>query len=125
MTHDEARTSPDPRPRVVEEDGRHVVCGGRCVACGHALARRVPRCPRCGGALEPASFGPEGVVWAATTIRVSTAGRPAPYCLAYVDLSDGPRLLVHVLGSEGGVPVGARVALAAGPGDDPAVRVTP
>lgn len=123
MTRDAAGPVPDPRPTVVEQDGVHVVRGLRCVACGHALARRASRCPRCGDEVREASFGPEGVVWAATTVHVSTAGRPAPYCLAYVDVADGPRVLVHVLGSAGDVPVGARVALAAGPGGDPVVRV--
>ncbi len=84
----------DPRP-LVEGD---VLLGARCGGCGHAHAVRVSRCTRCrAGGLEPARFGPDGTVWATTTLHVASSGaRAAPYTLAYVDLDDGPRLLAHV-----------------------------
>ena len=29
------RVDADPRPGIVEQGGRHVLLGGRCVSCGH------------------------------------------------------------------------------------------
>jgi uncharacterized OB-fold protein len=86
-------SSVDPRPRVTEG----LLAGARCAPCGHPSAVALPRCPRCGGAMRPEHFGPEGTVWATTTIHVTPRGdRAVPYTLAYVDVDDGPRLLVHV-----------------------------
>lgn len=59
--------------------------------------------------MTEARFGPEGVVWSATVVRVPLPGRAPPYGLAYVDLDDGPRVLAHVQGET--VPIGARVRL--------------
>lgn len=105
---------PDPRPHVVEDpSGEHVLCGGRCTACGHAVARPLPRCPRCRGPVADERFGPEGAIWAVTVLHVPAAGRDAPATLAYVDLDDGPRLLAHLPGSTRMPAVGARVRLSA------------
>jgi hypothetical protein len=79
------------------------------VPCGHPNPTDAPRCPRCGGATEPAAFGPEGVVWSTTTIHVDSDEPRAPYTLAYVDLDDGPRLLAVT--AAGRVPIGTRVRL--------------
>lgn len=46
--------------------------------------------------MAAADFGPEGTVWATTTIHVASGDRAAPYTLAYVDLDGGPRILAHV-----------------------------
>lgn len=113
----------DPRPAVREHDGRPLLDGGRCQACGHAIALALPRCPRCGGEVAPQTFGPGGTIWALTVVHVpARAGDAVPYTLAYVDLDDGPRLLAHVDGD--GARVGTRVALAATAATgDPRVRV--
>jgi uncharacterized OB-fold protein len=111
----------DPRPVIVEQGGGHALAGGRCRACGHALARRVPRCPWCRGEVAAERFGPGGAVWAVTVLHVPAGDRDAPYTLAYVDLDDGPRLLVHL--SEPAA-IGARVRLAAPTAaGDPAAEV--
>ena len=88
-------TVPDPRPSA---DPEHpgTVRGSRCTACGHASWWASPRCPTCGGTLAPTTFGPRGVVWSSTVVRVPVPGRTPPYAVAYVDLDDGPRLLAHV-----------------------------
>lgn len=87
----------DPRPATQESGGdSRTLRGVRCEACGHPLAQRSPRCPDCGGILADAAFGPGGVVWSWTTVRVATEGREPPYTLAYIDLDDGPRVLAHV-----------------------------
>lgn len=91
-----ARAPADPRPEVVDAPYGHAIVGGRCTACGHPAATRAPRCARCGSAMVPARFGPEGTVWATTTIHVPSGEREAPYTLAYVDLVAGPRMLAHV-----------------------------
>lgn len=102
----------DPRPRLVREDGEVRLAGSRCSACGYPVPGEAPRCPACWGrALEPARFGPGGVVWSATVIRVDVPGRRAPWALAYVNLDDGPRILAHVSTATAPV-VGARVRLA-------------
>lgn len=102
----------DPRPVVVfGADGPRLL-GGRCVRCAHPSATTAPRCPRCGGESTQARFGPDGVVWATTTIRVANGDRAAPYTLAYVDLDDGPRVLSHVLGApDAALSVGERVGV--------------
>lgn len=89
---------PDPRPRVaVTPDGLRLE-GWRCTSCARPFALESPWCPHCRGRLAPATFGPEGVVWSATVLRVPLPGRTPPTALAYVDLVDGPRVLVHVRG---------------------------
>lgn len=117
---------PDPRPRVVQEEGACRVAGRRCVACRHPLAYAAPRCPVCRGALADARFGPEGAVFAATIVRVPIPGRTPPWGLAYVDLDDGPRILAHYAPERGVLPVGARVRLrAASREGDPTVALAP
>jgi uncharacterized protein len=110
-------TATDPRPRVVAgSDGRHRIAGVACPVCGATAAYAWPRCPACGGAVEAAEFGPGGVVWSATVVRIPVPGRTPPYALAYVDLDDGPRVLVHVDGSEV-LRIGGRVRLIASTDD--------
>ncbi len=118
----ETRRSVDPRPVIVGS----TLVGARCSACLHAHAIRFRRCSRCGGSeLVETRFGPEGTVWATTTLHVSSGGREAPYTLAYVDLDDGPRLLAHVQdGPALALRVAERVRLAGLTGHgDPQVEV--
>ena len=121
------RSTPDPRPVVENGPDGVVLAGGRCVDCGHPSATTAPRCARCGGPTEPARFGPEGVTWATTTIHVSSGDRDAPYTLAYVDLTGGPRVLVHVRDGPGPrLRVGAAVRLIGTTGHgDPQVEPVP
>ncbi|TYQ11749.1 UNVERIFIED_ORG: hypothetical protein L601_001400000440 [Gordonia westfalica J30] len=87
----------ESRPQVV--DGKLI--GGRCTACGHVVAQHdVPWCPDCHGPVDRAEFEPVGTVWAATTARIPVGQWKAPFGLAYVDVTDGPRVLVHVLAGE-------------------------
>ncbi|PPJ14432.1 hypothetical protein C5E51_02845 [Nocardia nova] len=83
----------ESRPQMV--DG--VLVGARCTACGHTLLQtETPWCPVCFGPVEECGFAPMGTVWAATTVRMPVGRWPAPFGLAYVDVLDGPRVLVHV-----------------------------
>jgi uncharacterized OB-fold protein len=118
---DAARAVADPRPVIVEQGRRHVLLGGRCASCGHALARRTPRCPWCRSAVEHTAFGPDGAIWAVTVVHVAAGDRDVPYTLAYLDLDDGPRLLVHL---DRAAAVGERARLVAPTSDgDPAAEV--
>jgi uncharacterized OB-fold protein len=103
----------DPRPALVQQ-GRDVkIVGQRCASCDYVLAGRRPRCPVCGGALLNAEFGPEGQVWAYTTVRIRVGRRTPPYILAYVDIVGGPRVLVHIERShKSDLRVGSTVRLA-------------
>jgi len=103
-------TVADPRPRiVVAPDGTGRVAGVRCQACAEPVAYPWPACPECGGPVVAAEFGPDGVVWSATVVRIPVADRTPPYALAYVDLDDGPRVLAHL--DDVAPAVGARVRL--------------
>lgn len=97
----------DPRPRTV--GGR--IAGCRCDRCGQTSLDVLPRCAVCRGAVSTASFGPDGTVWSATVLRIEVPGRSAPRALAYVDLDEGPRLLVHVRDVLEAPAGGARVRL--------------
>ena len=99
----------DPRPDATPEGLR----GGRCVACGYPMLYRPPLCPSCGGSpVERATFGPCGVVWSSTVLRIRVADRKPPAVMAYVDFDEGPRALVHVDGpTEVALPPGTRVRL--------------
>jgi uncharacterized OB-fold protein len=90
-------TAADPRPRVVDGPGGYAISGARCAACQHPSATMVPRCSCCGRETVEAMFGPEGTIWATTTIHVASGERSPPYTLIYLDLDDGPRVLAHVL----------------------------
>ncbi|GAA4553645.1 Zn-ribbon domain-containing OB-fold protein [Pseudonocardia xishanensis] len=102
----------DPRPQVVTDGAGSRVLGSLCEGCGYPILDAAALCcPRCRSTdLGQAEFGPWGTVWSSTTIRFPLPGRTPPYDVAYVDLDDGPRLLVHIEG-DGGAPVDSRVRL--------------
>lgn len=100
----------DPRPATRAVDGRHVVAGISCPACGYVAAGTRPWCPECRGAVEEATFGPAGRVWSSTIVRVPVPGRTPPYAMAYVDIDEGPRVLAHLHGeTDAPVPIGTAV----------------
>lgn len=120
----------DPRPKVVPYAGRAAVLGTRCTECGYAVAFARPACPVCSGPVAEQRFGPDGTVFASTVVRIPVGGRTPPYALAYVDLDDGPRVLVATPPAPGAettaVPVGSRVRLTGTSEDgDPVVEVGP
>ncbi|MEU6075747.1 OB-fold domain-containing protein [Micromonospora sp. NPDC047074] len=99
---------------VLAAEGVH---GSRCTRCRRGAAPATPRCPWCGATAEGETFAPSGTVWAATVVHIDVGARQPPYGLAYVDLDDGPRVLVLLRRPEA-LTGGTRVTLAAT--DDPA-----
>ena len=97
----------ESRPQLV--GGR--VAGERCVSCDYPVPQvGLPWCPSCYGRLEPASFSPAGTVWSSTVVAMAVNNRRPPFGLAYVDLDDGPRVLVH-LRSPKVLPARSRVVI--------------
>jgi uncharacterized OB-fold protein len=83
----------DPRP--VFDEG--AVLGVRCTACRYPAAQRgIPWCPVCYAAVEAERFPATGTVWSSTVVAIPVGGRRPPFGLAYLDLDDGPRVLVHL-----------------------------
>jgi uncharacterized protein len=102
----------DPRATIVVEGPSYLIEGCRCEGCGNPIAVRRPVCPRCAGVVRPARFGPGGVVWSYTVVHIpAEPGGEAPYVLGYVDLDDGPRVLLRLDRAPRGV--GDRVQLTA------------
>lgn len=109
--NDRMLSPPDPRPSLgLTPDENPVVQGCRCTTCAWPWSTALPRCPRCGADTVEASFGPDGVVWASTVVRMPIDGRTLPYGLAYVDLSGGVRVLAHATG-QGDRPLRVGVAV--------------
>ena len=97
----------DPRPVW---DGAAVI-GVRCTACRYPAAQReLPWCPVCHAALAPERFAATGTIWSATVVAIPVGERRPPFALAYLDLDDGPRLLVH-LAEPVAPPIGSRARI--------------
>jgi uncharacterized protein len=87
----------DPRP--VFDDG--AVHGVRCTACRYPAAQQgIPWCPVCYAAVEADRFAATGTVWSSTVVAIPVGERRPPFGLAYLDLDDGPRVLVHLVEPE-------------------------
>jgi uncharacterized OB-fold protein len=111
--------SVDPRPSATAApDGAVIVTGWRCTGCRLPLTQHVLRCPECRSPVREDTFGPDGVVFASTCMRVGVPGHRPPYAIAYLVLDDGPRVFVH---TPGDVPVApgsrARVVAISADGD--------
>jgi uncharacterized OB-fold protein len=104
--------APDPRPTIVRSDGRWMLAGSECTACGYRLAVARPRCPVCRGTLREALWGPEGTVWSAATQRVPVPDLEPPVTFGYLDLDGGPRVLVQAETAEPAPAPGTRMVLA-------------
>jgi uncharacterized protein len=117
----------DPRPRLAVSNGDWVLVGARCPQCGYCLASMGPWCPICHSSLSSQEYGPAGIVWASTVLRVAVGDYRPPRLVAYVDLDDGPRILCHLESDAdaGTVAPGTRVQLT-GPSEhgDPMAKVT-
>lgn len=89
---------------------------GRCSGCGRVTFPARAGCPHCppGTPVEDHLLSGDGVVYAATTIRLPSAlGHPAPYSYGYVDLpAEDTRIFAPLVGEKGQtVSVGDAVRL--------------
>ena len=89
-------TGPDARVMVEARDDEWKVQGTRCTTCRYPVAHRRPWCPVCRGPVTPDEFGPQGSVWSATTQHIAVPGLANGVVFGYVDLDDGPRVLVEI-----------------------------
>lgn len=84
----------DPRPRV--EEG--AVLGTRCTRCGYPSPQEaIPWCAACYGPVRPERFATVCTVFSSTVVEIPVGRYRPPFGLAYVDIDDGPRLLVHLV----------------------------
>ncbi len=104
----------DPRP--VFENG--AVLGARCTACRYPVAQPgLPWCPVCYSPVAPERFAAFGAVWSSTVIAIGVGTLRPPFGLAYLDLDDGPRILVR-LAQPAVVPIGTRLKITGTDGGD-------
>jgi hypothetical protein len=98
---------PDPRTGVTGAGADLAITGWRCTGCGLAVVEPLLRCGDCGADLARNPLRPNGIVWSWT---VAGVGPDRGVAFAYVDLDDGPRVLVRLTA---GTPraVGTRVAV--------------
>ncbi|HEY9416852.1 MAG TPA: OB-fold domain-containing protein [Pseudonocardia sp.] len=100
----------DPRP-VFDGIGGPAVVGVRCTACRYPAAQQeIPWCPVCYQPVEPARFSPAGAAWSSTVVAIPVGERRPPFGIAYLDLDDGPRVMVH-LAEPVVLPLGARLRI--------------
>ncbi|MFD4250052.1 OB-fold domain-containing protein [Amycolatopsis thermoflava] len=73
------------------------VLGSRCTACRYPSPQQgLPWCPFCYAPVTPERFAVTGTVWSSTVVEIPVGTRRPPFGLAYLDLDDGPRVLVHL-----------------------------
>ncbi len=80
-----------------DANGRAVLTGGKCSACGHMFFPMQQRgCEHCGAhgrQLEPVDLGGDGELVSAATVNLHAGkGRTAPFVIGVVDLDSGPRV---------------------------------
>lgn len=111
----------DSRP-VLDADA---VLGVRCTACRYPAAQDgIPWCPVCYQQVAPERFATTGAAWSSTVVAIRVGERRPPFGLAYLDLDDGPRVLVH-LATPAVVPIGARLRITGVDAGDLVAEVTP
>ncbi len=88
--------------------------GGRCVDCGTISTPPSihPTCIACGGPkLEPVSVAREGQVHTYVVNHTMPAPFVAPLPIAVLDMTDGARLMLQMIGDGSDVEIGTRVDL--------------
>ena len=88
--------------------------GGRCVDCGTISTPPSihPTCINCGGPkLEPVSLARGGTVHTYVINHTMPAPFVAPLPIAVLDMDDGARLMLQVIGDGSDVEIGGRVEL--------------
>jgi len=81
---------------------------GRCTACGEAHFYPRALCPFCGGETELVESAGQGEIYSYSIMRRAPGG---PYCVAFVTLDEGPKVLTNIVGAVDSPKIGARVKL--------------
>jgi uncharacterized OB-fold protein len=81
----------------------------RCVVCGHRQFYPRPFCLKCMGGVEWVESPGRGTVYSKTDVTVEVPGFTPPYCVAIIELDEGPRLMSHIVGDA--TPIGGRVRI--------------
>jgi uncharacterized protein len=113
----------DVSAAMVAADGMVRLLGSRCLECDAKAFPRRTVCFACRSVdLEEWPLGPYGVLYTYTVVHVAPELR-TPYCVGYVDLDEGVRVLAMIVGANESRGINARGRLVAGPDGDWAFRV--
>lgn len=88
MSEANASTSPAAAERLMVP---------RCLSCQKLFWYPRPTCPFCLGEAKLEAVSGKGTVY---TYSVTRRAGPTPYCIAYVELEEGPRMLTHIADSD-------------------------
>ena len=87
--------------------------GGRCRKCGRTFYPRAARCLDClAGDLEPERLPRDGTLECFTTVHMPSSRMPAPYCVGYVRLTEGPRVFAPITATDRALAVDMAMRLA-------------
>ncbi len=94
-------------------EARYRLVGNRCANCGTVYFPPKAICPKCRrkGKLEKCQLKGEGKVYSYTIIHAAPSGfeKRVPYCIAIIELDEGPRVMGEVVGDLALLDIGARV----------------
>jgi uncharacterized OB-fold protein len=93
----------------VSADGKPVLLGAVCRACGSRMFPPSPVCSTCMSEdVEREAMPRTGTLYSFTTVHVGPKNWDKPYELGYVDLENGVRVFAHLRGD---VAIGTQVEL--------------
>lgn len=100
---------PSPMPQVLslpgdalgaDSDGRPVLIGCVCEACGNRMFPSAPVCPVCMSEDMARTMMPrEGSLYSFTVLHVGPNTWKKPFMVGYVDLDNGVRVFSHLRGT--------------------------
>ncbi len=94
-------------------EARYRLVGNRCLTCGTIYFPPKAICPKCRrkGKLEKYQLKGEGKIHTYTIIHAAPSGfeKRVPYCIAIIELDEGPKVLGEVVGDLTLLDIGARV----------------
>ena len=86
---------------AVGADGKPVLIGCVCGACGQRMFPAAPVCPTCmGEAMTPEPMPRQGSLYSFTTVHVGPSAWQKPFTVGYVDLNNGVRVFSHLRGAD-------------------------
>jgi uncharacterized OB-fold protein len=108
---------------IFAQDGLASLVGTTCSRCATVHFPAKPICTTCGSRqVARAELSRNGVVFASTVVHRSFQGFKVPYCVGYVDLSEGVRVVGQLVGTAQPV-IGSQAVLDIGPIRETAGRI--